>query len=182
MKKTVGKKLKNLRSHPVFMNFYFWSLCLQGKPGWSSRNPPTRRLNFFDILRRQRRRLTSLFQNKPWQQRALIRQPKPRRGLGPRTPSDHWNLRCLLSKFLFNSHFRCWWADLNASFLSRFQNNPRLMKENTVPESNCFIIFVQNRFSQFHCTSSQASKLSCSRSVKSESYQQGKKKSELPTR
>ena len=131
------------------------------------------RLNFLDILRRQRRRLTSLFQNKPWQRRALIRQPTPRRGLGPRTPSDHWTLRCLLSKFLFNSHFRCWWADLNASFLSRFQNNPRLMKENTVPESNCFTIFVENRFSQFHCTSSQASKLSCSRSVKSESYQQG---------
>ena len=126
------------------MNFYFRSLCLQGKPGWSSKNPRTRRLNFLDILRRQRRRLTSLFQNKPWQRRALIRQPKPRRGLGPlRTPSDHcWTLRCLLSKFLFNSHFRCRWADLNASFLSRFQSNP------TVPESNCFIRFVQNRFSQ----------------------------------
>ena len=55
------------------------------------------RLNFLDILRRQRRRLTSLFQNKPWQRRALIRQPKPWRGLGPRTLPDHWTLRCLLS-------------------------------------------------------------------------------------
>ena len=134
------------------MDFYFRSLCLQGKPGWSSRNSSTRRLNFLDILRRQRRRLTSLFQNKPWQRRALIRQPKPRRGLGPRTPSDHWTLRCLLSKFLFNSDFRCWWADLNASFLSRSQNNPRLMKEITVPESNYFIGFVLNRFSQSYCT------------------------------
>ena len=95
-------------TYPIFMNLHFRILLsLQGKPGSKfSTGDKFSRCRKPDCLSEYwgyfASKLTSLFQNKPWQQQGLILQPKPRR---ERTPDhlSHLTLRCLLSeKMIFH--------------------------------------------------------------------------------